>query len=132
MNYVEEKILKKYSKPITCIVCHKPFLKNAHGNRRRFCSDRCCGRWYAKLPNKIQERKDKIEKRKSLLSPCLHCGHTDLRVINLHHINKLKYPELVMPLCYNCHMLYHREFGQRAVTETALEVLEALKKVSLK
>ena len=62
-----------------------------------------------------------------MLSPCLSCGNRDLRIINLHHVNKYKFPELVIPLCFNCHMLFHRLAGQKTYDESALEVLEILK-----
>lgn len=83
-----------------------------------------------KIRNTKTIEKRRLERLK-LLTPCLGCGNTDLRLINLHHVNKFKFPDLVMPLCWNCHMLFHRVAGHRNKNESALEVLEILKKARI-
>lgn len=79
-----------------------------------------------KLPTPSEITK---QERCKLVSPCLNCGNPDLRLINLHHINKTKYPNMVIPLCWNCHMLLHRlaGLGHKLKHESAIEALQVLK-----
>ena len=67
-------------------------------------------------------RKEEKEKRLVKLTPCFKCGYKDLRAICLHHINKKKYPDLVVSLCANCHTIYHKLIGNVGTTETVAEV----------
>ena len=86
---------------------------------------------YAKkynLKDRIRLKKENKNKlREAFLTPCLNCGIADIRIICLHHINKTLYPNKVMCLCHNCHMLLHKIIGSRGITETETDALRILK-----
>ena len=71
------------------------------------------------------------EERAKKLGPCMKCGFDDLRAIQLHHINRSAGDD-VMPLCANCHRIFHVIVGPqtRAESQSMEEVLEVLEQSS--
>ena len=67
------------------------------------------------------------EEKAEMMAPCIYCGEEDLRVIQLHHPDKEGKPLEVVPLCANCHVLYHYAYGRNVRVEDTKEgILELL------
>ena len=70
----------------------------------------------------------RLKHRAKHMGDCLNCGNSDTRVIQLHHINRGN-TDAVMPLCCNCHRLFHVIMGanKRAESRSREEVLNVLR-----
>jgi len=98
-----------------CLVCKEPILAGAH---KKTCNRSCANRYRAGIRYKIGRPKDKVKTQLALKKRlfvkrgrvCEVCGHTNVKILQLHHIDRNRtnnnFKNLQI-LCPNCHAEEH-------------------------
>lgn len=105
-----------------CPGCKKEFITNQRN--RKFCLESCALNTRAGLRKK---RTGRVYRSKKDIT-CKSCGFNNPMAIEFHHINPLLGNSGgLMPLCSNCHSIYHKlECNRHSKDLTEASVLEVL------
>lgn len=115
---------QKKGKFLSCPLCGRKFWRTprhlrASKSRRYFCSKSCQTKWrnqrYSGENLVFWKGGENVYRKKMLDSNrpryCLLCGEGDLRVLEIHHVDKNRLNNThnnLAWLCMNCHHLVHR------------------------